>query len=379
MLEEVVNTPVAIPLPSADGRRTSWWAEASACVADMGTFLPLAVGVSLVCGLDFGLLLLGAGIANLYGGWRFGQPIPVQPMKALCAIAIGAHWSSGQLAASGMLMGVVLLALTFSGAVQWAARAVPPILVRGVQLSAAVQLALAAGRKMLPLLATGKGIQGDQATMLAGWTGILLTVVALVLMWHPRTRGGWSVLVVFVAGIILSCWSSFPPAPVIETAFAWPHTNGEWRQMVAGVLPQLPLTLLNSVLAVCVLSEGYFPGKGITPKQMAGNVALMNLLLPALGAMPMCHGSGGLASLHRFGARSGFAPVILGVAMLLVGLCFSHIAMHVLGGFPVSVLAAMLLTTAFSLGAAALSPLRWNLRSVALCMGIAAVMVLLQR
>jgi len=36
--------------------------------------------------------------------------------------------------------------------------------------------------------------------------------------------------------------------------------------------------------------------------------------------MPVCHGSGGLASQYRFGARSGASIIILGTIKLLLGL-----------------------------------------------------------
>ena len=65
--------------------------------------------------------------------------------------------------------------------------------------------------------------------------------------------------------------------------------------MQAG-LPQLPLTLLNSVVAVCQLSADKFPDRPASPRRVAISVGVMNLVGPWFGALPCCHGAGGLAA-----------------------------------------------------------------------------------
>ena len=66
--------------------------------------------------------------------------------------------------------------------------------------------------------------------------------------------------------------------------------------IIHGGLPQLPLTALNSVVAVCQLSGDLFPGREARPAFVAASVGLMNLVGPWLGALPVCHGAGGLAA-----------------------------------------------------------------------------------
>ncbi|NJO54669.1 MAG: hypothetical protein HC829_07365, partial [Bacteroidales bacterium] len=85
-----------------------------------------------------------------------------------------------------------------------------------------------------------------------------------------------------------------------------------------GTIPQVPLTLLNSVVAVCALSVDLFPHRPANPRLVAVSVALMNLVCCPLGAMPMCHGTGGLAGQHRFGARTGGSVVMLGATKMLL-------------------------------------------------------------
>ena len=66
-----------------------------------------------------------------------------------------------------------------------------------------------------------------------------------------------------------------------------------------GGLPQLPLTLLNSIVAVCQLSADKFPERPASPRRVAVSVGIMNLIGPWLGALPCCHGAGGLAAQVR--------------------------------------------------------------------------------
>jgi hypothetical protein len=57
----------------------------------------------------------------------------------------------------------------------------------------------------------------------------------------------------------------------------------------------------------------------------------------------MCHGAGGLAAHHRFGARSGTAPLLLGGILLLLALLPSSWSLAVLDAIPAAGLGALLL------------------------------------
>ncbi len=66
--------------------------------------------------------------------------------------------------------------------------------------------------------------------------------------------------------------------------------------IVSTGVPQLPLTTLNSVVAVCQLSADLFPAKPVRPVLVSVSVGLMNMVGAWFGAMPCCHGAGGLAA-----------------------------------------------------------------------------------
>ena len=110
-----------------------------------------------------------------------------------------------------------------------------------------------------------------------------------------------------------------------------------------GALPQIPLTLLNSVIALCALSSQYFPGRGVQPRKVAISVGLMNLFCVPLGGIPMCHGSGGLAAQYHFGARTGSSVIILGTLKIIVGFLFGGALLGLLQSYPMAILGAMLI------------------------------------
>ena len=69
-------------------RRDFTWREASGSMGDLGTFVPFLVGLSTRAGLDVGTTLFFTGAYNLATAIAFDVPMPVQPMKAIAAVAL---------------------------------------------------------------------------------------------------------------------------------------------------------------------------------------------------------------------------------------------------------------------------------------------------
>lgn len=90
-----------------------------------------------------------------------------------------------------------------------------------------------------------------------------------------------------------------------------------WQTLKDGVLKaglaQLPLTSLNSVIAVSHLALQLFPdqagdqGWRWRPGAVAVSVGVMNLMGCWFGAFPCCHGSGGLAAQVRMDTNGSVA------------------------------------------------------------------------
>ncbi len=319
--------------------------ELSGSLGDLGTFLPLAVAMALTCHMSISLIFIFAGLMNIVTGVIFRQPIPVQPMKAIAAVAIAEGLSAGSIAASGMVMGVAMFVLAAIGGVDWIARVIPKPVVRGIQAGVGIKLAWTGLNWLRPL-------------PMIGWDSWILAaaVGAVILVMAGRRQP--ELFYVFVAGIVLAVLSGV--AIDSHTIFAMPSlevvfpTAQEWTiGLTQGAIPQLPLTLLNSVVAVCALSGDYFPGRGIPPRRMAASVGLMNLVCVPFGGMPMCHGAGGLAAQHHFGARTGGSVVMLGGLKIVAGLLLGGVLLTTLQHYPTSILAILVIVAGLTLARAA--------------------------
>ena len=69
----------------------------------------------------------------------------------------------------------------------------------------------------------------------------------------------------------------------------------------------------------------------------------MNLTTVWFGAMPMCHGAGGLAGQVRFGARTNGAILFLGATKMLLAIVFGASLLTLCREFPASILGVMLI------------------------------------
>jgi MFS superfamily sulfate permease-like transporter len=309
--------------------------EASGAMGDLGTFIPLVVSLVHVNRLDAGSILLFAGLYNVLTGLFFNQPIPVQPMKAIAAVAIAEALSREAIAAAGLGVGAAVLVLGATGLVETIERLVPRAIVRGIQLGVG-----------LKLLMRGLAMILDRPVFdLDGW--LLAGLAAGLVLVAGRWRRFPSALALFVGGLVLMLAKH--PELLSELELGWQGfrvtlpTLADWRLgLLRGSVPQLPLTLLNSVIAVCALSADLYPRRGIPTRPMAISVGLMNLVGCWLGAMPMCHGAGGLAGQHRFGARTGGSVVMLGFAKMAVAVGLGTSVAIVLAAYPVAILGVLL-------------------------------------
>ncbi|KAI8935397.1 hypothetical protein NX059_007978 [Plenodomus lindquistii] len=304
---------------NVDTIRSQPLAELSGSLGDLGTLLPLMTALVITKSISLPSTLLFTGAANVLTGIAFGLPLPVQPMKAIAAVAIARKFSLEESAAAGLVVAGLVGLLSITGLINWANRVTPVPVVKGIQVGAGLSLCLSAGSSMLmPLTWTGPW-----------WGDNLLWVVAailLLLVTFSNSRIPYA-LIVFSIGILLSTFAPrdadtpTPPAPTIPIVL--PSLYNFWTSTTNAALGQLPLTLLNSVIAASALSSDLLPSppypSAPTVTQLGISVAIINLLGCCFGAMPACHGSGGLAGQFRFGARSGSSIVFLGSAKLVLG------------------------------------------------------------
>ena len=309
-------------------------AEFSGALGDLGTFLPLLVAMSQKNGLDFAAALFFAGALNIVTGLTFGIPMAIQPMKAIAAVALVAGLSEGEIRAAGMCVSAVVLLLSATGMVDKLGRFLPAAAIRGLQAGLGLTLLVKAFQMAL---APGAGALGAPLALVG--LGVLLLG-----LWLKRLPVA---LVLFVLGLGV-VWVGRPAGFAPPGLMGWrPHWVGLGvadfpRAFTLAALPQMPLTLLNSGGAVCALSMDLCPGKAAPLRKVGVSVGLMNLLSAPFGAMPMCHGAGGLAAQWRFGARTGGSVMMLGGVKMLLAVVFGGTLMSLCAVFPAGLLGVML-------------------------------------
>jgi hypothetical protein len=303
------------------------------------------IALSVTGSIDLSSTLVFSGLANIITGIVFGVPLPVQPMKAIAAVAISQKFTKDETAAAGLVVSFAVLALSVTGLLQWLHRVVPVPVVKGIQVGAGLSLAISAGSTLIQPLAWHTPALDNRLWAAAAF---LILITATLIPRFPYA------LLVFLLGLVLAVSQT---TTATHTAAFWhPHpfipSRETWLpSALDAALPQLPLTTLNSILAVTSLSASLFPSFPPPPSttSLGLSVAFSNLIGCWFGAMPVCHGSGGLAGQYRFGARSGASIMFLGSVKLVLGLFAGEAVVPLLQRFPKSLLGVMVLAAGVEL------------------------------
>ncbi len=308
--------------------------ELAGSMGDFGTLFPLAIGYIAVCGLDPAGFLVMMGVANVATGLIYKLPMPIEPMKVLAVVAIAQHWQPSLIYASGFAMGIVWLLLAATGIIDRLARITPNSVVRGIQATLGILLAVEA----LKMLSTG---------WLLG--GIAIAVVLLL----RESRYAPAAVVLMLLGIAIVAFEGrLPPAETIR--FTPPPLTGfrmheVWDSLVLAGFAQIPLTITNATIATAALIASYWPDRPVSVGKLSWNQGVMNLVAPFFGGMPMCHGCGGLAGQYYFGARTGGTNLIEGAIEIVLGLFFAAAIAGLFSVFPQAIIGAMMLLVGIEL------------------------------
>jgi len=334
--------------------------ELAGSLGDLGTLLPILIGMILINGLDPMGLLLAIGLFYIGSGLYFGVTVPVQPMKVIGAYAIATALPAQQIIASGFWMGGLLLLIGATGLIDVIGRYTPKAVIRGVQLSTGTLL-MTQGTRFIVGQSKFQAMAGAAEPHLSLQTvggipiGILLGILAggVVMRFVSDRRFPAGLMVILggaAVGLLLGTHDGFDRLTVGFNLprwlpFGWPgHTDWTMALFVL-VLPQLPMTLGNAVVANADLSQEYFgqASRRVTYRALTISMAIANLVSAALGGMPICHGAGGLAAHYRFGARTAGSNLIIGAIFILLAVLLGIHALAVIYLIPMAVLGIMLL------------------------------------
>jgi SulP family sulfate permease len=336
--------------------------EFAGSLGDLGTLLPLAIGMILINGLSPSGLFFSVGLFYIFSGTYYGVTVPVQPMKVIAAYAVATAMSAPQILASGALMGLVLLIIGATGAITAIGKYIPKPVVRGVQLSTGTLL-MAQGVKFMIGTSKFQTLREAIEPYLTLQTlgpipiGIVIGVIGgaltLVLLENKKLPAGLIVVLGGIGvGLALGTHEGFENLrlginlPKI-LPFGLPTPADFSFALLVLVLPQIPMTLGNAVIAYADLSRDYFgeDSKKVSYRASCISMALANFLSFFLGGMPLCHGAGGLAAHYRFGARTAGSNLMIGLIFVALAILLGTHALSIMYLIPMSVLGVLLLFT----------------------------------
>lgn len=323
-------------------KKVNFLGEVSGSIGDLGTFLPYVLGAISMAGFNPASIFAGFGLFYIFCGWFYKIPMAVQPMKAASAAVLVHQLTPGEVAAAGLIVGLVLLVLGATGLIESIARITPRGVISGIQVGLGLSLAIL-GVKM---------ISNDA---LLGWTILVLMLPLLKSRRFPAAI--MAVLVGTALNFLLHPGQVLPSISlgIHIPSITLPAAADFNRGFFLAALPQLPLTLTNAVLVTTAVSHELFGDRAarVKDKNLCITMGAANLLSAPLGGYMMCHGSGGVAAHHRFGGRTKYTPYIIGFMLLAAGIFLGSDSAKIFALIPEAALGCLLFYSGVDLASAA--------------------------
>lgn len=325
------------------------WEELAGATGDFGTIFPIVLGVAIVSDVNLPLIFLFFGIFYIISGLYYRLPIPIEPMKAIGAVVIALGLSSGEIAAAGIMIGVIFIFIAAVGGMEFIKKFIPQSVIRGIQ----------AGLALL-LLKTSINFVIEDFFFAAISVAIIIIFFLAAKRWSIPEISSLIVIGIGICVAIVVGGLPVPGLPAIPQLII-PDLSLFIPALWTLVIPQVPLTLTNAILATSLLTCDLFK-REVPPDRLAGFIGVMNLIAVPLGGFPMCHGAGGLAAQYRFGARTGGANIAAGAIFIIFALFFTTPTL--LQAIPAGIFGGLLIFVALELGRHAAKTDSWLVTGV---------------
>lgn len=346
--------------------------ELSGGLGDAGLFVPIAVAMITLNGLNATAVFVVTGLVYAATALYFRVPVPVQPLKAFAAAAIALQLSAETLAAGALLMAAAMAVLAGGGLADRLAARFPLVLVRGIQAGVALLLAKAA---------VELAEQGNWPSMpqISPGLGLAMAIASCALLFACRRLSLPGSLLVLGAGAVVGlAVGGLPelhagPQPV---SLSVPGGGAFAVALTSLVIAQLPLTFGNAVVATADAERSYFglAARRVRPARLSLSIAAANALAGLSGALPLCHGSGGVTAHYKLGARTGRATLFVGALFVALGLGLGSSLPGLLQVLAPGALAGMLAYVAIQHGLLAAQLERLDDRLIAAVVGLTTLL-----
>jgi len=318
--------------------------------------LPLALAFGITSGLGAGAGLVTAVIAGVVAATFGGSNLQVSgPTGAMTVVLVPivAQFGGSAVLVVGLMAGVLLLGLAYSGAGRYM-RYIPVPVVEGFTIGIALVIALQQVPAALGVHGAGEKVVLVAADAIRAWFSdphwaepMIAAAVALSMLLAARFRPSWPVslpAVVVVAAIASLAHLQVPvigTLPTVLAAPSLPHLPlGQLTSLVLPAVAVAALGALESLLSATV-ADGMSVGERHDPDKELVGQGLANLVVPFFGGIPATAAIARTAVNVRSGARSRLAAIVHSLALLVVVLAFAP----VVGTIPLAALAGVLIAT----------------------------------
>ncbi len=293
--------------------------------ADGAILFPLMALLTTKAGFSSPMVLITTGVAYIAAAIIFKVPMSVQPLKsiAVAAVTVGATFSEVRI--SGLLLGLFCLGILFFKLDRYSKK-VPTSVIHQLQLGLGILLVF----------------QGLKSSF-----GLLVVVGTLMMAIFPIVAGIPLLGLLAAIGLLMAVFSvqSLTIVPASIFTFDFKMRIG---MVLSLLLPQLALTMTNSVLATKDVSERTFGEEAnrVTIRNLVGSIGIGNIVVAIFGGMPFCHGSGGITAHVRGGSTKAWSTGLMGVVLIALALIQILKGSMVLN-FPAPLIAILLITTGY--------------------------------
>jgi len=313
--------------------------ELSGAFGDIGLSIPLILGMIFSSDLNPSNVFIIFGFLLVFSGIFYGIPMPVQPLKAIAIITITKKLNSEVIYGGGFTIGLLMLIFTLTNVLKIIFKIIPKSVIRGIQIGLGIQLLITSFKEFI---------------LADGFEGLILASTLLPLNFFLISSKKYPPgLILIPIGLLYALIFKLNlkefSANLNLNLPSFINLNFDiLNGFLILTLAQLPLSIANSIIATYQSAKDLFPDKNITINKLGFTYSIMNIVSPFFGGIPVCHGVSGLIGQFTFGARTGGAPFIYGILLILIGLFISN-KYIILKIFPLPILGIILFVEGFML------------------------------
>ncbi|UCE78995.1 MAG: putative sulfate/molybdate transporter [Nitrospiraceae bacterium] len=301
--------------------------DISGAFGDIGVLFPIAIALIMQNGFNPTALFLAAGLFYILAAYYFKITMPVQPLKAMSAIAIATGLSFHVINAAGIIMGFILIILAVTRFSVKLGSIFPVSVVRGIQLGLGFML-----------IKTSFGMMNMDISVVFVAGFILLASIVVFKKIPP-------LIPILLLAIALSAKRiELTAVGPVALSPGLPALDTLWIGFTLLVIPQIALTFGNAIVATEATGHILYgeKAKKLNLVNIPASMGIANIVSGIMGGAPMCHGSGGLTAHCKFGATSPRSGYIIGFSLIVLAVLFGSSAMAIISVFPKGILGVLL-------------------------------------